>query len=130
VQVRFDDWARRNGAAPYDEQPSLQDLALEAGEEAARQVAPALRSMLSAGVGDQVSTPLALVRPLVVHATRVLKEMGVPPVDRDDFHKTRFPDDVYALVPASLSELGDEVGELAVVWGAAKAMAHRRRHAG
>ena len=42
---------------------------------------------------------------------------------------TRFPDDRYGLTPASLAVLGDEVGDLALAWGATKALAHRRRHA-
>ncbi|RMH87250.1 MAG: class I SAM-dependent methyltransferase [Actinomyces sp.] len=38
------------------------------------------------------------------------------------------PDDVHALGPATFAELGPEVAEAAVVWGAAKAHLHRRRH--
>jgi hypothetical protein len=129
VEVRFDDWARRTGGPPYDEQPSLADLALQAGVDAARQVEPGLRSLLSADVDAQSTTPLTLVRPLVARAGDVLEMLGVPPVERDDFERARFPDDRYGLVPASLSALGDEVGELALVWGAAKAIAHRGRHA-
>jgi hypothetical protein len=102
--------------------------AVEAGSDAAAAATEPLRAMLSADVDAQRSTPLALVRPLVSFATVVLRELGVPPVVRDRFQVERFADDDYALTPASLAALGGDVGELALVWGAAKAMAHRRRH--
>jgi hypothetical protein len=89
-----------------------------------------LRALLFADIDDQRTTPLALVRPLVGFATDVLSHAGVPPVVRDEFHTLRFPDDPYGLTPASLAVLGEQVGELAIEWGAAKALVHRRRHLG
>ena len=41
-----------------------------------------------------------------------------------------FPDDDYDLAPASLADVDPDLVELGVAWGAAKAMAHRRRHGG
>ena len=52
----------------------------------------------------------------------------MPPVARDRFVSERFPDDPYGLTPASLQAVDPELGDAAIAWGAAKAMAHRRRH--
>ena len=78
----------------------------------------------------QRSTPLAVVRGAVSYPTEVLRRAQVPPVPRDPFVSERFPDDPYGLTPASLQAMDPDLGELAIAWGAAKAMAHRRRHGG
>jgi hypothetical protein len=103
-------------------------MAEAAGEQAAASLSGPLRELLIADVDEQWTTPLALVRLLVGFATAVLEKAGVPAVQRDEFQVTRFPDDEYGLTPASLSSLGEEVANLALVWGAAKAVAHRQRH--
>ncbi len=131
IEGRFGDWTRASaavGEGDPEAQSEIERLAHDAGVQARDAVAAPLRAMLSADIDDQRTTPLALVRPLVAFATAVLSEAGVPPVVRDEFAESRFPDDEYGLTPASLAVLGDEVGEMALVWGAAKAMAHRRRH--
>ncbi len=102
--------------------------AQEAGLEAQRHVAAALKVLVAADVDAQRTTPLAVVREAVAYPTAVLQEAGVPPVPRDPFVSERFPDDPYGLTPASLAALDPELGEVAIAWGAAKAMAHRRRH--
>jgi hypothetical protein len=58
----------------------------------------------------------------------VLRSAGVAPVERDDFQRDRFPDDAYDLVPVSFADLGPEVAEAGIAWGAAKAWTHRQRH--
>ena len=100
----------------------------EAGRQAQRAVADRLKALLSADVDAQRSTPLAVVRDAVSYPTEVLRRAQVPPVPRDPFVSERFPDDPYGLTPASLQAMDPELGELAIAWGAAKAMAHRRRH--
>ena len=45
---------------------------------------------------------------------------------RDPFAEERFPDDPYGLTPASLAALDPALAEMARIWGAAKAMTHRR----
>lgn len=99
-----------------------------AAKGATDELLPVLRAMLAADVDAQATTPLALLRRAVAHATRALEELDVPPLRRDRFLEQRFPDDPYDLVPASMGVLGPEVDELAIAWGAAKARAHRRRH--
>ena len=100
----------------------------EAAQRAQREVARALHDLLSADVDAQRSTPLAVVRAAVSYPTGVLNEAGVPPVARDRFVSERFPGDPYGLTPASLAALDPALAEPAIAWGAAKAMAHRRRH--
>ena len=106
----------------------LLDSARAAGEEARADVAPRVRALLEADIDEQWTTPLALVREAVRYPTRVLAAAGVPPVSRDHFAEDRFPDDVYNLAPATFSDIGPDVSEPGIIWGAAKAMAHRRRH--
>jgi len=85
--------------------------------------------LLEADIDAQSTTPLSMVRRAVPYATRVLADAGVPAVWRDRFDQDRFPDDVYNLTPATFTDLGADVAGQAIAWGAAKAWAHRRRHA-
>jgi hypothetical protein len=79
-------------------------------------------------VDAQASTPLSVLRAAVAAPTAVLRDAGVPPVARDRFAEERFPDDTYGLVPASVAAVDPALTDVALRWGAAKAMAHRRRH--
>ena len=135
VQGRFAEWSANLDpvvtsesidAESVDADPAadIAELANAAGRQAAASVAEPLRALVSADVDDQWTTPLALVRPVVAFATGALERAGVPPVVRDEFQESRFPDDLYGLTPASLAVLGEEVGDLAIAWGAAKAAAH------
>jgi hypothetical protein len=128
IAGRFEEWVRQAGSDAARDEPSLNQLAQQAGAMAAAKVDEPLRTLLSQDVDAQRTTPLALVRPLVSFATDVLSRLGVPPVVRDEFQVQRFAEDEYGLTPASLAALGEDVGDLALAWGAAKAMAHRRRH--
>ncbi len=105
---------------------------IAAGEVAAHRceerVLPALRELLSADVDAQATTPLSLVRRALDEATVALMQLGLDPPVRDRFSLEAFPADRYGLYPASIAVLGPQVEELAITWGAAKAMAHRRRH--
>jgi hypothetical protein len=99
------------------------------GVEVARAIVPRLKALLALDIDEQSTTPLALVREAVPIATAALRTLGVPPVRRDAFRSDRFPDDEFDLVPANLATLGEETGELAIIWGAAKAFTHKARHA-
>jgi hypothetical protein len=99
-----------------------------AGRQAAEAVGPVLRALLGADVDEQTVTPLQLVRELVRFPAAVLEAAGVPPVVRDPFAEQRFPDDRYGLTPASLAAVDPTLAEPSLTWGAAKALAHRRRH--
>jgi hypothetical protein len=89
-----------------------------------------VRRLLEADIDDQGTTPLAIVRAAAVpYPTEVLREAGVPPVQRDEMAERLFPDDLYDLTPASFADLGSELKDVGLAWGAAKAFEHKRRHA-
>ncbi|HXQ60135.1 MAG TPA: hypothetical protein VN799_08545 [Acidimicrobiales bacterium] len=102
--------------------------AREAGRRAAEEVGVRLRGVLSAGVDEQATTPLEVIRGVVAYPTSVLLSAGVPGVVRDSFAEARFPDDIYGLTPASLGAVDASLTDPARAWGAAKAMAHKARH--
>jgi hypothetical protein len=108
--------------------PAVMAEAAEAGARAGVEVGARLRALLEADIDDQRATPLAVVRDAVRFPTEVLRRAGVPPRPRDAAAEALFPDDDYDLVPGSLADLDPALGELAIAWGAWKAMAHRRRH--
>lgn len=94
----------------------------------APEVAAAVRALLMADVDAQATTPLALLRDAVRYPTAVLRGAGVAPVERDEFHRERFPDDLYDLTPSSFADIDPELADLGVAWGAAKAFTHKQRH--
>ncbi len=119
--------AAQLGACP----PELADVAASTARRVAPSIADAVGQFLALDVDAQRGTPLAMLRSAVVHPTEVLRAAGVPPVERDEFLRQTFPDDVYGLVPASWSDLGPEVQEPGIVWGAWKAgVVLSRRRAG
>ncbi len=105
-----------------------EEAVAEAGRRAAAEAGARLRALLGADIDAQRTTPLSVVRQAVRWPASVLEAAGVPPVERDDFERRSFPDDVYGLTPATRAELGDDCGEVAIAWGAAKPWEHRRRH--
>jgi hypothetical protein len=104
--------------------------AVVAGRQAQAAVASDLRALLEADIDAQATTPLSLLRRAVRYPTEVLRSTGVPPVQRDAFAESTFPDDDYDLAPASLGDVDPDLVDVGLAWGAAKAMAHRRRHGG
>ncbi|HEX6475852.1 MAG TPA: hypothetical protein VF005_01160 [Acidimicrobiales bacterium] len=104
--------------------------AAAAGRRAQTEVAASLRALLETDIDAQATTPLSLLRQSVRYPTEVLRAAGVPPVQRDAFAESSFPDDDYDLAPATLGDIDPALVDLGLAWGAAKAMAHRRRHAG
>jgi hypothetical protein len=102
--------------------------AVRAGQEAQSQTGAAIRDLLETDIADQRSTPLTLLRQAVCYPTAVLRQAGVPPVERDRFARTAFPDDDYDLSPATWADIDPRLSELGIAWGAAKAFEHKRRH--
>ena len=122
VEQRLADWG---GEVAGDVAAAIE----RAGMQAVALAAPRLVALANADVDALSDTPLSIVRDAVVFPTAVLKGAGVPPILRDDFDRDRFPHDLYGLTPANLNEVDPGVGELALVWGAARAfvLADRRR---
>lgn len=134
VEVALAGWVERSvrrvmvawtGEAPP---AAVVEEAKEAGRRAAADVGAAVRALLDADVDEQWTTPLSLLRAAVRYPTEVLAGAGVPPVERDPFRERLEPGDLYDLSPASFADVDPSLAEPGMVWGAAKALAHRRRH--
>ena len=110
--------------------PEVMAAAGAAGRRAREEVGTRMRALLGADVDAQATTPLSLLRDAVLYPTEVLRAAGVPPVDRDDYARDRFPDDDYDLTPATFADVDPALSDLGIAWGAAKAWAHKQRHGG
>jgi hypothetical protein len=134
VEVALPGWVERSVArimvAWTGEPPGAGtvEAAREAGRRAAAEVGAQVRALLAADIDEQWTTPLTLLRSAVRYPTAVLEEAGVPPVERDAFRERLDPGDLYDLSPASFADVDPALAEPGIVWGAAKALAHRRRH--
>lgn len=107
---------------------AVAEAARDAGRRAVAEVGAEVRALLAADVDAQWTTPLSLLRSAVRYPTQVLEEAGVPPVERDPIQERLLPTDIYDLSPASFADVDPALAEPGMVWGAAKALAHRRRH--
>jgi hypothetical protein len=101
---------------------------VEAAQAARADGMPRLRALLEADIDEQRTNPLAILRSLVGYPTAVLQASGAQPVPRDEFAARNFPDDPYDLSPASFADVDPSLHEPGLVWGAAKAHVHLRRH--
>lgn len=120
---------RRVMLAWKGEVPTEVDRAAEvAGQRARDDAGRRVRDLLARDIDEQRATPLSILRSAVSYPTEVLQAAGVPPVERDEFRDRAFPGDVYDLAPASFADVDPALNDAAMAWGAAKAMAHRRRH--
>ncbi len=111
---------------PVDDE--LATAARRAGRACAERVGGSVAELLATDPDEQPTTPLTLLRGAVSYPAEVLAAAGVPPVERDDFARRAFPEDVYDLSPATVADLDPALGDLAITWGAARAYVHRRRH--
>lgn len=121
VSDRYQQWAGRPAPA------EVMAHARREGRDAVLDVEPRLRSLLATDVDQQRSNPLAILRSAVRFPAAVLREAGVPPVERDAHAEAMFPEDRYDLSPAAFADLGETVHERGLVWGAAKAHTVLRR---
>lgn len=101
---------------------------LRIGQTIAVQLSGELRALLTTDIDSQRQSPLALIRQHVGPATEYLSTAGIPHRMRDAYDEDVFPSDVYAIVPKAWIDFGEEVSDAGLRWGAAKAMAHRKRH--
>ena len=101
--------------------------AQSAADEAVAVIIPKLRKLLATDIAEQRANPLDLLRSAVAWPTGVLRDAGVAPVDRDEFDERAFPEDHYALSPASFGDIDPTLHEPGLTWGAAKAHVHLRR---
>ncbi len=109
-------------------EPDERAAAAQAGRQAGQEVGRQIRDLLATDVDQQRGTPLTILRQAVRYPTEVLRQAGVPPVERDEFDERAFPGDLYGLTPASFADIDPSLVEPALTWGAAKAWEHLRRH--
>jgi hypothetical protein len=130
IVVALPGWVERcvAGRLPTPD-PAAMAAAAEAGRRAAVEVGAGVRALLALDIDEQRTTPLSLLRAAVRYPTEVLQAAGVPPVDRDPIQARLLPDDPYDLNPARFADVDPALAEPGMMWGAAKALAHRRRHA-
>lgn len=127
----LDAWTRQaDEAVSTDDRRAILERARAAGEDAASRIGAELDELLSTDPDEQRVTPMQVVRTAVREVTAVLRDAGIPPVERDEFEEHRLPDDDYGITPRSLADLGDEdLAPLHLAWGVAKATVHKARHA-
>lgn len=129
VEKALPDWvaasvARRlGGTLPEDVRARTERL----GREAAEDVGGRVRELLELDIDEQWTNPLTLIRTAIRFPTEILQDLGTPPAVRDEQASRFHPDDIYDLIPASFADLGQNVHDLGVSWGAAKAHVHLRR---
>jgi hypothetical protein len=102
----------------------------QAIEGAALDANDLLVALASADVDEPLSGPLERIRCAVSQLTPRLIEMGAEPVKRDPFDVQIRPDDLFALGPMAFADLGDDVQNAGITWGAAKAHLHQKRRRG
>lgn len=91
-----------------------------------------LAALLRLDVDAQQSNPLHVLRSSTVVATQALRDASITPVRRDEFETRAMPNDVYAIGPLTWRDLGEDVHEAGITWGAWKAavVLSRRRDEG
>ena len=77
--------------------------------------------LLSTDVDEQRTNPLEVLRASTRFATAALRNAGVTAPVRDEFQQRLDPDDEYLIGPMSWMDLGDDVHEAGIEWGAWKA---------
>lgn len=93
----------------------------EAIEEGRIWLEGALIDLLSQPFGEQRRGPLEVFQEATRFPTEHLAAVGAPPVTRDPVAEAAIPGDVYDLAPASSRDLGEEVWQVHLMWGATKA---------
>lgn len=91
-----------------------------------------LGALLATDIDRQRSTPLSVFRAAVTGPTAALAACGAAPLRVGLPPSWDVPGDPYALAPDNLADVGSEVHEAGIAWGAAKAFVHleRRRREG
>jgi hypothetical protein len=93
----------------------------EVVEKTFQEVSKNLFSLLATDVDAQQSNPLHILRTSTTSATQMLQGLRVPEVQRDEYEVRAMPDDVFAIGPLTWRDLGEDVHEAGISWGAWKA---------
>ena len=84
-------------------------------------VSQELFSLLATDVDAQQSNPLQVLRTSTSSATQLLHTFGATPARRDEYEVRAMPDDVFSIGPLTWRDLGEEVHDAGISWGAWKA---------
>lgn len=122
-------WVRRAAQSRLspNQQAALSPDIERAAADVANEVGSAARRLLGQDIDQQRTTPLAIIREAVGPVNAVLVAAGVAEVGRDGDARRLHPHDVYDLTPGSYLDLGQEVQDASLMWGAAKAHIHIQR---
>ena len=127
LTAAYEPYVRAAVAKRADGEPAGLDKAIEEGRS---WLTEALADLLGLPYPMQDRGPLELFQDAMRFPTVVLQQAGHPPVPRDVLAHNALPGDLYDLAPASSRELGAEVWQAHLAWGATKAAAMSPRRAG
>lgn len=100
----------------------------QAAGSAAEWVRTELSKLLATDAEQQRTNPLQLLRSAARFAEPVIRGMGVPVPERDEFEQRAMPEDPYGIGPLAWIDLGEDVHEAGITWGAWKAATIISRH--
>ena len=97
-------------------------------EAVAVEVETSIAELVDADPDAPLSGPLERIRRTVVPVNEFLQRRDVPKPMRNTMDVEMHPEDLYDLGPMTFRDLGDEVHDAGITWGAAKAHLHLKRH--
>ena len=129
VDTSIDGWVTRSvlAAASAGGVAVIEDDLASVIEQTRAAAMPEIRRVLRADVDTGAGSPLAALRNAVGPMTNHLDRWGAARPRRDEFLERQFPGDPYRLGPAAFSDVGEDLHEPGLVWGAARAHVHLRR---
>ena len=90
-------------------------------EQTLHDVSRDLLALLSTDVDAQQSNPLHVLRASTSSATQLLQTFGATPAHRDEYEVRAMPNDLFSIGPLTWRDLGEEVHDAGISWGAWKA---------
>lgn len=108
------------------------DRVVQCARDANVSLRGSLVALLKTDVDEQRKGPLQVIREASLLMNSVLRDFGIAEAVRDEFDARSLPEDVYGIGPLAWRDLGDEVHEAGIEWGAWKAatVLQRRRNEG
>lgn len=114
------EWRRTGGKWLVEGEDEILRRAEAAGWRATREVGTRAWALRRIDDKSKNTTPLEIVRDVVVYPTTVLREAGIKAVERDCDSIRRYPADLYNLTPRSLADLHPLLPPLEDQWKAAR----------
>lgn len=100
----------------------------EVAREVIVEVRDSLTRLFALDVEEQRLNPLHVLRQRAEIVTTALARLGASPTSRDEFDSVSMPDDIYGIGPMTWRDLGDNVHDAGITWGAWKAAVIISRH--